>query len=232
MKIYKTLSKALFVCLAIVTAYSFADETKNENESDRFDGLMPVEDARMAMAYVDPDADFSVFKRVAILDPYVAFRANWQRSQNRSRSRNIRASDMDRIKSDVANVFRDVFIERLQDGGFEITTESAEDVLVLRPAIIDLDITAPDLRAAGRSRTYTATNGAATIYMELFDAYSGDLLGRAADRQTARQAGGRLSWNNRVTNTAEARRMFGAWADKLVAFLQENYGVKPAPATE
>ncbi len=99
-------------------------------------------------------------------------------------------------------------------------------MLILRPAIIDLDITAPDTRQAGRARTYIATNGAATLYIELIDSVTGDLLGRAADRRAARQAGGMMTWNNRVRNRAEARRMFGRWADKLVEFLQEHYGVK------
>ena len=189
----------------------------------QFDGLVPVENARVAMAYIDPDADFSAFGRIAILDPLVAFRANWQRDQNRSRTRNVRAGDIERIKRDVAHHLRDVFIERLENAGYEITTEAGDDVLVLRPAIIDLDITAPDTRTPGRSRTYTATNGAATLYIELFDALSGDIIGRAADRKVARHAGAMMTWNNRVTNTAEARRMFGRWADKLVAFLDEHY---------
>ena len=225
---YSTLTRSFFLCLAIMlgAGQALAEESI---ESERFDGLQPVKDARVAMAYVDPDADFTAFKRVAILDPYVAFRANWQRDQNRSRSRNIRSSDIERIKSDVAHLFRDVFIERLQSGGFDITTEGGEDVLILRPAIIDLDITAADTRSAGRSRTYTTSSGAATIYLELIDADSGDLLGRAADRQAARHAGNMMTWNNRVTNTAEARRMFGRWADKLVEFLHQ-YDVKPAPA--
>lgn len=214
---------SLCLMLLIGSATALAED----KESDRFDGLQPVADARVAMAYVDPDADFSVFKRVAILDPFVAFRANWQRDQNRSRGRNVRASDMERIKTDVAYLFRDVFIERLQAGGFEITYEAGDDVLVLRPAIIDLDIAAPDVRSPGRSRTYTATNGAATLYLELIDAVSGDLLGRVADRRAARHAGGMVTWTNRVTNTAEARRMFGRWADKLVEFIHEHYGVKP-----
>jgi hypothetical protein len=38
-----------------------------------------------------------------------------------------------------------------------------------------------------------------------------------------------MTWNNRVTNTADARRMFGRWADKLVEFLNEHYGVKGQP---
>ena len=80
----------------------------------RFDGLVPVPDAKMAMAYYDPDADFSFFTKVLILDPAVAFRSNWQRDQNRNRARNISSSDMDRIKRDVAALFKQVFAERLK----------------------------------------------------------------------------------------------------------------------
>jgi hypothetical protein len=202
-----------------------------QDAPERFDGLKPVADPKVVMAYVDPDADFSVFNQVAILDPLVAFRANWQRDQNRSRSRNLRSSDVERIKQDVAHLLRDVFVERLENAGYTITTDAGEDVLILRPAIVDLDITAADVRTAGRSRTYTTTNGAATLYIELFDGLSGDILGRAADRRVARQAGGMMTWNNRVTNVAEARRMFGRWADQLVAFLG-SYNVPTGKAKE
>ena len=204
---------------------AFADDVVQST----YDGLVPVKNARVAMAYIHPEADFSVFKRVAILEPFVAFRSNWQRNQNRSRSRNVRAGDVERIKADVADLLRDVFVERLQAAGFDIVNEAADDVLVLRPAIIDLDITAPDIRRTGRGRTYTATGGAATLYIELLDSVTGQKLGRAADRQAARRGGGMMTWNNRVTNTADARRMFGRWADKLVEFLNEHYGVKGQP---
>ena len=197
---------------------------QEDDEGISFDGLERLEDSSVAMAYIDPEADFSAFERVAILDPFVAFRSNWQRDQNRSRSRNIRASDMERIKADVASLFKEVFTERLEaDDGFEVVDVADYDVLLLRPAIIDLDITAPDVRTAGRSRTYAASTGAATLYLELFDSVSGKIIGRAADRQAARRAGGRVSWSSRVTNTAEARRMFGGWADRLREFLDEHY---------
>ncbi len=212
------------IVLAFLTGLAPATVAIAEDEAQiTFDGLVPVENARVAMAYINPEADFSVFRRVAILDPFVSFRSNWKRNQNRSRTRNLRASDVERIKTDVSALFRDVFIERLETAGFEIVTETGEDVLVLRPAIIDLDITAPDLRRGGRSRTYTATGGAATLYIELFDSVSGDILGRAADRQAARRGGGMMTWSNRVSNRAEARRMFGRWADKLVEFLNDHY---------
>jgi hypothetical protein len=214
----------ILVCTAGLVMSTTA--TAEEESQARIDGLVPVKDSPVAMAYVHPEADFSVFKRVAVLDPFVAFRSNWQRDQNRSRSRNVRARDMDRIKTDVAYLFREVFIERLESAGFSVVNDAGDDVLVLRPAIIDLDVSAPDIRTGGRSRTYTTTNGAATLYIELIDSVSGDLLGLAADRQATRRRGGMMTWNNRVTNVVEARHMFGGWADQLVEFLQEEYGVK------
>ena len=213
---------AYSLCLALpLTAFAAEDENTS------FGGLVPVEGASVGMAYVDPEADFSVFTRVMILDPYVSFRSNWRRDQNRSRSRNISARDMERIKADTASFFREVFTQNLQmDGGYEVVDEADYDVLLLRPAIIDLDITAPDVAAAGRSRTFTASSGAATLYIELFDSVSGQIIGRAADRQAARSAGGTMTWNNRVMNRAEGRRMFSRWANQLRSFLDQHYTAK------
>jgi hypothetical protein len=201
---------------------AFAGEDSNSS----FDNLVPVEDASVAVAYIDPEADFSVFTRVMILEPYVAFRANWRRDQNRSRSRNIRASDMERIRTDMAAMFKQVFTERLEaDDGFEVVDEADYNVLLLRPAIIDLDVTAPDVNTAGRSRTFSASAGAATLYLELFDSVNGTIIGRAADRQASR-SGGTMSWSNRVSNSAEARRAFRGWADQLRSFLDQHYTEK------
>lgn len=214
------------LALACLTLIVPATGALAEDAARSFDDLVPVKGARVYTAYINPEADFGAFKRVAILDPFVSFRSNWQRDQNRSRSRNLRSGDMERIKTDVAALFREVFVERLEAAGFEIVNETGEDVLVLRPAIIDLDVTAPDTRQAGRSRTYTANTGAATLYIELLDSMTSDVIGRAADRRTARQGSGRVTWSNRVTNRADARRMFGQWADKLTEFLGQHYGVK------
>ena len=220
------------VAPALLLATATIVSAQEEAEDISFAGLNRVDTDRVAAAYIDPEADFSVFQRVAILDPLVAFRSNWQRDQNRSRSRNIRASDMERIKADVAALFKEVFTERLTESGYDIVDVADYDVLVLRPAIIDLDITAPDVRGGGRSRTYTASAGAATLYLELFDAVSSDIIGRAIDRRAARRGGGMATWTNRVTNTAEARRMFGRWADILIDFLDRYYYEPENPPSE
>jgi hypothetical protein len=210
--------------LALISFGATPALAEEDEEGTSFDNLKRIENSRVAKAYIDPEADFSVFERVMILEPFVAFRSNWQRDVNRSRSRNVRSSDMERIKADVASLFKEVFIERLEaDDGFEVVKEADYDVLLLRPAIIDLDITAPDTMSAGRSRTFTASTGAATLYIELYDSVSGAIIGRAADRQGARSAGTSVRWSNRVTNSAEARRIFGNWADLLRNFLDKHY---------
>jgi hypothetical protein len=131
---------------------------------------------------------------------------------------------MQRIKADVASFFKQILTQGLQfDNGYEIVDEADYDVLLLRPAIINLDITSPDVAASGRSRTNTASAGAATLYIELFDSVSGAIIGRAIDPQVAHSAGGSVSWSNRTMNRAEGRRIFTLWADQLRSFLDEHY---------
>ncbi|NNJ65077.1 MAG: DUF3313 family protein [Xanthomonadales bacterium] len=216
-----------YVSLWAVTLMAFAgiSTAQAEDALELFENLVPVDDSKVAMAYIDPNADFTVFKRVKILDTFVAFRSGWERDQRRgTRSVRISANDMERIKRDVAVLFKDVFTEALEaDDGFEVVDEAGDDVLLLRPAIIDLDITAPDVMGAGRSTSFTSTAGSATIYLELYDSVSGQILGRAADRTTIRNATGTISWSNRVTNTQDARRMFRGWATLLREFLDSHY---------
>jgi hypothetical protein len=219
-KFITAVSIVLYSLCFTISLTAFAGEDANIS----FGGLVPVEDASVGMAYIDPEADFSVFKRVMILEPYVAFRSNWQRDQNRGRGRNINARDVTRIKADTASFFRQVFTQNLQmNDGYEVVDEIDYDVLILRPAIINLDITSPDVAASGRSRNYSASAGAATLYIELFDSVSGQIIGRATDRQVARSAGGTVTWNNRVMNRAEGRRIFNDWAQQLRSFLDQHY---------
>lgn len=218
-------NQRLAACLwAPVFLLAVAPGVAQDPPQTSHDGLVPVAGAKVQAAYIDPNADFGVFRRVAIQDPVVSFRSNWQRDQNRSRMQNVSTSDVERIKADVAKLFKEVFKERLEmNDGYAVVGEAGEDVLVLRPVIIDLDIAGPDIPGGGRTRTYTTTTGAATLYMEVFDAVSGDIIGRAIDRQVVRSPGSRLTWSTSVTNAQEARRMFGKWADQLRGFLDQYY---------
>lgn len=206
------------LCLTAVPAQAAGD-------GDLFENLEPLPGAKAALVEIDPNADFTTYKRIKLLDAFVAFKKGWERNQQRSGSRmRISSSDMERIKSDVAELFNQVFAEVLEaDDGYVVTDEAGDDVLLIRPAIIDLDVVAPDTPGMTRGTSFTAETGSATIYIELYDSTTNQILGRAADRQTIRNAGDMMTWTNRATNTAGARRLFTEWAQALRNFLDEHY---------
>jgi len=218
-----TIAVALTVAGLMAPPAAFAKD--DEPAQETHDGLVLVPDRKIAAAYMDPEADLSVYTKIMILDCYVAFKKDWEKKKKTGSRISVSASDMERIKADTAALFRDVFTEKLSaDDGYDIVTAAGDDVLLVRPAIVDLDIEAPDTMSAGRSRTYTTTAGSATVYIELYDSVTGDILARAVDRKAARSAGGYLSYSNRVTNRSDARRMLGKWAELLRAKLDELHG--------
>ncbi len=77
--------------------------------------------------------------------------------------------------------------------------------------------------SAGRSRTYTANSGRMTLVAELRDSVTGEILARAVDARSARTTGS-MDITNRVTNTADARRIIRIWARALRQGLDELYG--------
>ena len=95
--------------------------------------------------------------------------------------------------------------------------------MILRPAIIDLDVTAPDKMTAGRTRAYTASAGSMTLYMEVYDSVTSEILGRVSDAEAARDRG-MMSVSNRVTNKAEGDRILRKWSRILVDKLDAVHG--------
>jgi hypothetical protein len=197
--------------------------------AESHDGLVLTPSKNADILYRRADASFAGYKRIALLDCYVAFRKNWQRDQN-SGTLKVTSGDMQRIKDELAKAFREVFTEELQkDGGFTMTTESGEDVLIMRPAIIDLDVTAPDVMTAGRSYSFATNAGSMTLYVELFDGASGEILARVVDRANARE-NVRMQWQNSVRNSAEAERMLKKWAALARTALERARAGLPPPA--
>ena len=92
------LNQKLSLYLAVVLAGLITLPTAQAEDSGaQFENLVPVDDAQVAAAYIDPNADFSVFKRAMILDTFVAFRSGWERDQRRgTRSTRVSSNDMER----------------------------------------------------------------------------------------------------------------------------------------
>lgn len=182
-----------------------------------YDGLKRVGGAQADVTYVLPEADFAAYNAFIVMEPSVAFRRNWQRDARRTAgrvSRRISDADMERMKSSVADLFKEVFVQRLEGAGFEMAETPGEDVMILRPAILNLDVTAPDA-PTGRSRTFVASAGSGSLFIELFDSVTGQILARAVDSRRARSTP-TFQWVTPVSNRAEARRALNIWAGMLV----------------
>jgi hypothetical protein len=211
--------KELLVILTLMIAglASVATLAKDKTEIPEYtvEGLKLVPNTKgIALVWAEPGANLSQYDRVYLVEPYVAFKKNWQRDQNRSSTARISTTDMDRIKIRVKDLFMDVFTEELEAGGYTLATERAEDVLIIKPAIIDLDPIAPDTRSAARSRSYATSAGSMTLYMELYDAETDDLLAKALD-PTADRDNGFMQMQTSSANRAAAKRMMKPWAEAL-----------------
>lgn len=206
----------LILSIMILGAAPVAIVAKSKNEIPEYtvEGLKLVPNTKnMALVWAEPGADLSQYDRVYLVEPYVAFKKNWKRDQNRGTLK-VSSSDMERIKKNVSELFMEVFTEELTKGGYTLADERAEDVLIVKPAIIDLDVNAPDVRAAGRVNTFTTSAGSMTLYLELYDSETDDLLAKALDPKADRDKG-YMQWQTGVANRAAARRMMQPWAEAL-----------------
>jgi len=194
------------------------------------EGMELVKNSDLATVYADPDADLSIYNRVMLLDATVAFKKDWKRNQNRGNSLKVRDKDMVKIQEEVAEVFREVFTKELVDGGYEIADEVGEDVLLVKPAIVDLDIAAPDIPSSGRTTSFAESAGEMTLNLELYDSLTNDKIAKATDRKRDRRDG-RMEWRTSVSNRADARRMMKGWAKALRSALDEAR-TSTTPATD
>ena len=205
---------ALYAGMSLSPAAFAAKEPPPEVTKD---GLHLYKQTKERLVYVKPGATFTQYKKVTLLDCYVEFSKDWVNSYNRDQrdpSRQIRDSDLDRAKTALQKDFRKIFTEELQqDGRYQVVDSGGPDVLVLRPALINIQVSAPDLMTAGRSSTYVESAGAMTIYLELWDSASNTILARVIDGQVDPSLYGQRS--SSVTNRAAADRMMRSWADEL-----------------
>jgi hypothetical protein len=210
----------VFLFLAMVATFAVA---KTDFPPVSHDGLHLMPDTKVRAVYMKPGADLSEYDKIALLDTYVAFAKNWQREHNEDEPFGERVSDKDmkEIQDRVAKEFKKEFTKVLStEGGHQIVADAGDGVLILRPAIINLEVTAPDLMTAGMSQTVVASAGSMTLYLELFDGKTQSIIARIIDPEAADNVG-IAQVANRVTNTADFDRVLRRWAEILNAHLAQ-----------
>jgi hypothetical protein len=204
--------------LAAALCTACANDTSTRNLEVTHDGLERVTKSKVERAWVKPGVDFSQYTEVGLLDCFVSFRRNWKMNHP-----SVRTRDMERITSGLADEFRKVFTNELENGGYPVVADAAEHVLLIRPAIIDLDVAAPQTNTGGRSDSFTTSPGTMTLVIELYDSVSNEILARAIDRRRARNVGN-IQWTTSITNRNAARKILRRWANLLVSRLDEVHG--------
>ena len=188
------------------------------------EGMVLMKDTKLRIVYAMPGATLDQYTKVILLDCYVAFRKDWQKDKNREAiglGGRVSTDDMEKIKKKLADGFKKVFTEELQTkGGYEIVDQPGDDVLIVRPAIVNLDVTAPDIQSAAMTRSVVASAGQMTLFLELYDSSTGAIIARVIDPEAA-DRGGFAMVANSATNTVEAEQIIRKWADTLRSHLGE-----------
>jgi len=205
----------IFTLCAFTSAFAMAKELPKTTH----DGLELVKNTKLRAVYMKPGASLDQYTRVAILDAYVAFEKNWQRDYNRETrglENRISDTDVEEIKKRVGDEFTKIFTSELEKKGYPTVTRTGQDVLVLRPAIVNLDVTAPDTMHSF-SRSFVSSAGSMTLYLELYDSVSNSIIVRIIDPEAAQATGGMPA--NRATNKQQEDIILRKWADTLAAHL-------------
>ena len=214
---------AISIALVLMSTSAMAWKSYPDQTDD---GLDRVKSRKVDALYKKEGASLKPYTKVRIEDCSVAFRKNWMRDQNMDRvgvSNRIKTEDMNKIQDGLAEIFREEFTKELQDGGYQVVEEDGEDVLLLQPAIVDLDVNAPDIsmRQPGMVTTYTTSAGEMTLKMDFLDSSTNALIGRVIDRREDNSSASYIQYTNSITNRADAERIIRSWANLLIKALDE-----------
>jgi Protein of unknown function (DUF3313) len=193
-----------------------------------WDGLVQVKAKRLDLVYLQPGADFRGYTKVMLAPTELAFQKNWQRDYNsatRSLSGRISDRDVQEALTKGVAATNEIFAEAWTKAGYTIVGDPGPDVLRVNTGIVNIDVSAPDQRTAGRSYNFAGEAGSATLFVEARDSMTGALLGRAVDQGIA--GDNSAAWRTSSSNRADFRAMVERWADVSVRGISELKSLPP-----
>ena len=191
-----------------------------------FDGLFPVRNSRADEAWARPDVDLTRYSKIMLEGVGIEYRPGGESGGLigvRSSSGPFEVTEEQKAR--LNSIMREAFVDELgKSEHFTIVSDPGPDVLLIRGRLLDVvSFVPPD--PVGRGDVYLSKVGEATLVLELRDSITEAILARSVDRRAAENVGGYLKESNRVTNTAEVRRLAQTWARQLRVRLDEYGGV-------
>jgi hypothetical protein len=190
------------------------------------DGLMRVPSRSSGGVYRAQDASFVHYKRIILEPPSISFTKSWPEQH-----KDVSAAELARMRAESVALFREefarVFVER---GPYQFAEDPAADVLLVVPAIEDLDIAAPEVARGETTRSWTTGPVSMKVTGDLRDALTGKLVARVITYQLPEGYGlHEFREANRVTNAHEQRVVFARWSRLTREALDVAKAAKPRP---
>ncbi len=208
----------------ILLTSAFAAPAGDLEKAMSYDGLEKRSVKGIDLAYVRPGATLADYSKVMLEPVEVAFHKDWNPTRAQSRIK-LSAADRENIRTGVAKIVYDEFVKELESkSGYQVVSEAGPDALRVKVHIVNLFVNAPDTKGAAPTRTYTVSAGEMTLFAELFDSETGELLARVADRRSARRAS-TVTLTSSAVNTEEARSIASGWARILRDALDRAHGI-------
>lgn len=216
------LSLVLFLSTAGIAAAAVPDVTP--------EGLTLIKGAKADVVYLRSGVSFTGYTKLMLIEPTIAFRKDWQKDTKRNEARGwVTDDEMAGMIAMGKKILVEEFAKTLMAAGYTFVQTPGPDVLMLRPAIQELDIPAPDPsnQIGSYNRVYAEQSGEATLAVELYDSVTGQLLARAYDRTSGdNPAFNRRSERTQQTNIQDAHLAMREWAKMLAKGLERAKAAK------
>ena len=214
----KMLAASVLAFSFLVSGTTLAQQQPPQTLSN---GLQRVQGSKLALAYVRPGTNWSKYKTILltplVIPPHVRNAAPPGAFPQFGESYLLSDSDIAQLKSQFAQSFR----QALTNAGFTLVDTPQANTLIVAPEIRRIILNAPtyNSRATYSGMGFTVSQGGGSITMGavLADGASKMVIAEVVDRQYGSNIWG---LNNSVTNFAQARDAFDAWANDLVNKLQ------------
>ena len=207
--------------LLLVACHTSPAQTGKKIAEDIPGNLVRVDSSSAKLAYVDPSADFSKYTailltplgvdNVEIIQPSTTVTTAGQRKWE------LTEADKQKLQQD----FRVAMSQQLSGpGGYPLVEAAGDNVLQISAMLTRIAPNAPkdDFRSrpTGRNKIFSEGGGDLSVAVTFSDAETGEVLALAKDKRTGSNLWG---LNTSVTNAAEVRRTFTAWAMQIRAQL-------------
>lgn len=210
-------SLAAALCVLPLVCGAQSEEDVDASTDTTHDGLVQVDKAKFAGVWVKPGVDTERYTKILPVgvdfhyrDVPEAPRTSVGRATSATQEFPIEEQNRARIEE----IMAEVFLEELgKTDNFTITDEPGRDVVLVIGGLYDVVSNVPPDYIARSNNIYLSRVGEATLVLQLEDSTSREVLARVVERRGADPAFAQVS--NRVTNTAEVRRLARMWARTL-----------------